>query len=326
VKPGVNEGLLAILLLLFVLIISGCSLPCFSVDNLGILGIAVQSGQDFRPAITNYSVFDIIKLLLAEAAFLGTAKDWIGLLSIAFVFLLTILVVPLIQGLLLTYHWWFPMTQQRREVVIALVEICQAWQFLEVFVIAIMVSAWQLGPVSEFMINSYCDSLQSTLSALVYFGIIADEDAQCFKVRASVESGTFFMIAAAFVLNFLNGFVETAAAQYQRDCIARDEAMMHDIKLDHETFRMIEEGNVEETIEKIQPAPALFTDQFRWSLVSKAQIREEEIIIPVNSQPEDQRIPAGPLNSAHAGKRIRTYVEPDMVVEQLEPTASNGSS
>jgi Paraquat-inducible protein A len=326
VRPGVNEGLLTAVALLFVLTISGCALPCFSVDILGILGIAVQSGQDFQPAITNYSVFDIMKLLLDEAALLGTPKDWIGLLSISLVFLLTILVVPLIQGLLLLYHWWLPMTQPRHQFFVALIEICQAWQFLEVFVIAIMVSAWQLGPVSEFLINSYCDSLQPTLAALVYFGIIADEDAQCFKVRASIESGTFFMISAAFVLSFLNGFVVTAAAQYQRDCIARDEALRQDIKPDHQTIRMLEEGNVEETIEKIQPMPALFTDQFRWWLVSNSRMREEENAITVDPQPQVQQIPAGSLRAAHAPPRKCEDTEPDIVVKHLEPTAQDRNS
>jgi hypothetical protein len=67
-----------------------------------------------------------------------------------------------------------------------LTEIFQAWQYVEVYMLAIIISSWQLGPVSEFMINSYCDGLTSTFATLVYYGILDPEDAQCFQVQAKI--------------------------------------------------------------------------------------------------------------------------------------------
>jgi Paraquat-inducible protein A len=271
IRPGVNIALMIVEAFLVALTVVGCYLPCFTLERLGILGILIESGQDFQRAITEHSVFSIVNLLLEEAVFLGTAKDWIGMISISLVFLLTVLVVPLLQGLLLFYHWWIPTTRHRRSRVIVSVEICHAWQYLEVFVIAVMLSAWQLGPVSEFLINGYCDSLRSTFSTLVYFGIIASEDAQCFKVRASIEPGTFVLVAAAIILNLVNAFVMKAVAHYERDCAAREEELIDPSQLDEMTIDMIQEGDVKGVTAKIQLTGALFTDEFRWLLVSYEQ-------------------------------------------------------
>jgi hypothetical protein len=51
----------------------------------------------------------------------------------------------------------------------------------------------QLGPVSEFMINSYCESLKDTFAQMVYYGILKEEDAQCFSVRSAVEPESFVL-------------------------------------------------------------------------------------------------------------------------------------
>ena len=37
------------------------------------------------------------------------------------------------------------------------------------------VAAWQLGGVSEFMINSFCGSLEDTFSSLAFYGIVSGE-------------------------------------------------------------------------------------------------------------------------------------------------------
>ena len=163
------------------------------------------------------------------------------------------------------------MTRERHLRFVTLTEICQAWQYIEVFVIAVMVSAWQLGSISAFLIESYCDSLKSTLSALAFFGIIAIEDAQCFKIRASIENGTYVLIASAFVLAFLNTLVMKAAAQYSRDCVAREDALAEPTKLDDVSARTMQNESVEEIVDKIQPTPVLFTDEFRWLLRSNAK-------------------------------------------------------
>jgi hypothetical protein len=90
--------------------------------------------------------------------------------------------------------------------------------------LAVLVSTWQLlGPASEYLINAYCEGLTDTFNSLVYFGILSEDDAQCFQLRGTVGWGCFALIAAAFLLAFLNTFVTRAVFQYQQDKADEDQ-------------------------------------------------------------------------------------------------------
>jgi len=261
VRRGVDPAVMVFAFLVVFFVIYGCTVPSFSLEVLGIIGVAVESGQGFDEAVTYHSVFSVVGLLLEEAKFLGTAADSLGIGSLCTLFILTILVVPLIQMVALVCQWFVPLTKKNRKRASNLVEILGAWQYVEVYLIALIVSAWQIGPVSEFMINSYCDGLDDTFSSLVYYGILAEENAQCFKVTATVESGTYVLALGAVMLALLSTFVVKAVVQYNedtKDANKTEEESTLDIADD--------DGNIEEVLEKIHPIPVMFTDQFRWLL------------------------------------------------------------
>lgn len=197
--------------------IIGCVLPSFSLDVLGLIGVAVESGQGFEDATKHLSVFAVIDLLMDEARFLGSTSDYVGLGSMSMIFAITVLLVPLLQSIALVYQWFAPMTQKRRNIVSVANEVLQAWQYAEVYLIAIFVASWQLGPISQFMVNSYCGSLGGFFSQMVYFGILKAEDAQCFSVQSSMEEGAYVLAAGAVLLALLNTFVTKAVTQYFRD-------------------------------------------------------------------------------------------------------------
>lgn len=110
------------------------------------------------------------------------------------------------------------------------------------------------------MINEYCGGLSDTLSQLVYYGIIKEEDAQCFRVESSIESAAYILVVAAILLAFLNTFVIKAVSQFFRDkeALARSQ--------DTCECPSIEEDDISDITKKITPAPVLFTDRFRWLL------------------------------------------------------------
>jgi hypothetical protein len=124
------------------------------------------------------------------------------------------------------------------------------------------------------MINSYCDSLQDTFAQLVYYGILAEEDAQCFSVRSTIEGGSFMLAAGAVLLALLNTFVVKAVTQYFRDDRDALEKMIvpadevSDVKSDHTSDTASEEESDVNghAAARIQPVPVLFTDTFRWTL------------------------------------------------------------
>jgi hypothetical protein len=127
----------------------------------------------------------------------------------------------------------------------------------------------QLGPISEFMINSYCDSLKDTFAQLVYYGILKEEDAQCFSVQSSIEGGSFALAAGAVLLALINTFVVKAVVQYFRD---EDELEKECLGDEEKCSNSMDSWNTEldesESIvsERIHPVPVLFTDTFRWLL------------------------------------------------------------
>jgi len=275
VRTWVNYALILSALLSNVCIIAGCILPSFSIEVFGLLGVAVEAGQEFRDAKTYHSVFTVTKLLFDQAKFLDTTNNYVGLTSFSVIFVLTVLLVPILQSLVLLGQWFVPMTRKQRTKISVLVEILQAWQYAEVYIIAIFVASWQLGPISSFMVNEYCDSLDGFFSELVFYGLLKTEDAQCFSVKSVIEEGFFILAVGSILLALINAFVSKATSQYCRD---QDEPnRMNEIQEHNSTLESAEAGqeaNANDSESTIHPPPVLFTDVFRWLLIPECQSKK----------------------------------------------------
>lgn len=257
----VSPMLVFLAIFCIVLIIVGCIMPSYSVSAYGIVGVLVESGQKFSAAETSYSVFTTISLLFEQARLTGTIADFIGLGSLSVILLLSVLVVPIAQSLVLLVQWFVPLTRKRRHRLMILLEILQAWQYAEIYLLAIIVGSWQLGPISAFMINPYCSSLKGFFSDLVYYGILKDQDAQCFQTDVQVLPMFYLLFAGTIALALINSFVMRAITQYVRD--SSSSTLENQLDVDD-----IEGLNQNEQMEpsKIHPVPVLFTDRYRWLL------------------------------------------------------------
>ncbi|CAB9512941.1 Paraquat-inducible protein A [Seminavis robusta] len=213
----VNPFLVLLGIALSVLVIVGCILPSYSLEVLGILGVLVESGNRWEQAVQKHSVLSTTKMLMDQAAFLGGAGNYLGLGTLSTLLVVTVLIVPLTQTFVLLVHWFAPMTRKARSRMENFLEGLQAWQYVEVYIIATVVATWQLGPISQFMINAYCGSLDSTFDMMVYYGILNEEDAQCFQVEAGIESAAYILVASAVLLAVLNTYIGNASRQYFRD-------------------------------------------------------------------------------------------------------------
>jgi uncharacterized membrane protein len=261
VRAGVNFLLIGSGITLSVFTIVGCLIPSFSFEQLGLLGVAIEIGRSTDIAINSFSVFDIAKTLMNQGRFLGTAGAITGMTLITIIFILTILIVPLVQAAVLLYQWFWPLKSEERERLKIIVEILAAWQYVDVFIIAVIISAWQLGPTSGYLVNEYCSSLSNIINGLVFSGALKQEDAQCFKLRASIDIGCYILIVAAFILIFLNIFISKALFQYETDKITRK-------KLNSTNASFSSEIGIDEVRNKIRSIPVLFSDTFRWYLTS----------------------------------------------------------
>ena len=107
--------LFATMLLSFVLlVICGCSLPSFSIETFGIVGLAIDSGQQFQEAKTSYSVFDLSTMIMDEARYISTASDFIGLGSLASLLVICVFLVPLAQAASQCIQWFAPTNVEQR--------------------------------------------------------------------------------------------------------------------------------------------------------------------------------------------------------------------
>ena len=142
VRRGTNTILVLFAVAVSVLVLFGCVLPSFSLEIRGVLGVVVESGQGFEAARSEYSVFTIIGLLFDQANFTGRVADYLGLGSLAGILILSVLIVPICQSLVLLYIWFAPMGDRRRRRLAIAVEVLQAWQYAEVYLMSVVVASW----------------------------------------------------------------------------------------------------------------------------------------------------------------------------------------
>lgn len=258
-KPWVPSALCVAAFATSFLVVLGCTLPSLSFEAQGIVGVLIRAGQGFQNTGNKNSVFSIARLLVGEARLLDTGKDYIGMISIAVLFVVTTLAVPLVQALLLVVQFLLPHTQKARSRLAVAIEVLQDWQYVDVYVISILITTSQLGNVSTYLVNPYCSSLQGALSSLAFYGLLKPDDAQCFHVQAGIDSGTYVLLAAAVLLTLLHAFVTKALAQYRRD-----EAAVGESADDGPVVSSNDGEEVAKAIQNVHPAPVLFTDTFRW--------------------------------------------------------------
>lgn len=124
------------------LIIIGVSLPAVGVEFLGMLGIAVEIGQNGEAAIRSLDLFGICHLLMDQARIVGDAQSYIGLGGLSALMVITVLIVPIVQAVTLIYQWFVPIAGKKRRRISILVETLQAWQYAEVYIISVIIASW----------------------------------------------------------------------------------------------------------------------------------------------------------------------------------------
>mmetsp|Transcript_5265 Transcript_5265/g.15313 ORF Transcript_5265/g.15313 Transcript_5265/m.15313 type:complete len:2439 (+) Transcript_5265:618-7934(+) len=329
VRSYVNSILPLCGLSLVIFIAMGCILPSFTLELFGLVGVAVEFGRDFEEATINHSVFSVIKLLFDQASYLGSTKDYIGLIVLSILFVSTILFVPIIQTITILCQWFFSSTiTQKRKIAVRL-EILQAWQYLEVYLVALFVSSWQLGPVSDFMINAYCKNLEDTFAQMIYFGVLKENDAQCFSVTSHINNNVFFLVAGAILLSFLSSFVLKATFQYFRDERDLDKSVKG---ADDSVFSSLDRESRYDDIDteivtNIRPVPVLFTDSFRWLLRATNTIALSSRTLSADSENDHWVLPEAtvvadadiPTNSRTVKGTYVSNLSPEGKID-LEPT------
>jgi hypothetical protein len=264
VKQGVTLGMLVLSGMALLFYFVGNSIKAFSLETLGLFGLLIESGRGFEEASEEYSVFGVASFLMDQARLLDTSSDTIGHFLLASVLVITVLLVPCVQVIMMIFQWLYPMGAVLRNRVLTAIEILQAWQYSEVFLVALLVGTMQAGQISSLIVKQFCADLNSTFATLEYYGILAKEDATCFSQEARVMGGFYLLVLGAVVLAILETFVITATLHWQRDATPDARSAMVD---DSETAQSSTDAHdMDQVIEKIRPPPILFTDRFHFLL------------------------------------------------------------
>lgn len=142
VRRFVNKAIIFGSLILCVMLAVSCGIPSLKLEIWGIIGLLIELGQNLEPAVRYEGVFSMAKLLVDQAKYLGGISNHIGMRFLAFLFVLTVFVVPVMQILTLVYHWAAPLAPKRRKKVALVLEVLQAWQYVEVYILAIIIESW----------------------------------------------------------------------------------------------------------------------------------------------------------------------------------------
>ena len=237
------------------LILVGCVLSSVGFEILGVLGILVEFGSNQEQAQTNYSVVSIATAVMEQGRVVDGA---FGHFLLSALVIVTVLIVPVLQTVLLLVQWYRPSTCPTKQRQSFAIEILQAWQYTEVYLLALFVASWQVGPISGFLNAQYCGNLQALFKELAFFGFLDEQDAGCFQLASDIQSGAILLLVGAVLLALLTSFVSKATHQYLMDttkkisttpCSIKDDVALDDKRL-----------------AKIRPVPVLFTDTFRWCL------------------------------------------------------------
>lgn len=150
---GENEGLVPkrfvsslILLISFlasICIALGCVIPSFTAEISGLVGLVVESGSGFREdAITKFSLFSMVRMLVQQSSFRSKSGDYLGLGALGLLLVCTVLIIPITQIALLVFHWFRPLHRIHRKRLIVAIEVLEAWQYTEVFVLSVVAGTW----------------------------------------------------------------------------------------------------------------------------------------------------------------------------------------
>jgi len=193
------------------LFICGCAVfPTFRLDLLGIVGLALEAGDE-GGAKVEHSLFTIVQLIMDQARYLDEASSYVGLGSLCLLFVATAFIVPVAQTAVLFSLWFLSMKVSTLRRLMYVLEILQAWQYAEVFILSLLVTTLQLGKVSTVLVNDYCGSLESLFNLAAQYDVLNTDNAQCLYIESELQSGFYVLIIACFMLLVFSTFVGKVA-------------------------------------------------------------------------------------------------------------------
>lgn len=258
IRPGANVLLAVLGIGSVAAIVVAIFSPVMSARIDGLVGAAVEAGEQFGKATEDYSILFIMQEVFDRTRFVDTMKADLGIVVLAVATGTTVIGIPILMAFTLLLQWLHPHGMNVRSKVHAFVEILQPWQYLEVFCLTVVMTSIQLGNLTETFAARYCQDLDGVFSALVTYGVLSDNAGKCFAVEGNVEYGSVLMVGGVFMLALLRIIVKGAFMQSQATVVQPGTPAL--------PKGSSAGGGDADIIAKIRPEPVLFSDRFSWLL------------------------------------------------------------
>jgi len=276
VPKATNQRLGALCILLFVLLFIGFARPVFNIQRFGLSSFLMQ--DEFRDV--DYSVFHVVDTIRESAENLDSGGLSFGLYLLSSVFVITVVIIPLFKLICLAFMWFTPMRMRLRYVFLKIVRLLDSWQYLEVYIVAVLFLMWQGESFVETYLDAYCDDLrESFFPLMVSSGLVEEENARCFYIILEPRGALSSLIIASILLEFFNQFVKSATIQLMEDFVESLDHKEYFEKSEESSSYESEDGFREKAIKVLLWVDLNFTDIFFLFLFSKAKetiIREIE--------------------------------------------------
>ena len=220
VRSGTNLFIVLLAMISIVFLAVGCILPSISFEILGIGGLLMEAGNDFEDITRDISLIDMLNILIEEAIYLDSIFQYVGLGTLLVLMVLTSILIPILIISILLSVWFLPMERKTRNRMMGAIDILKAWQYVEVYVLSVIVCTWQLGAVSEYMVNEpYCSGFNDQFALVANLEVVDASDAQCFYNSPELKIGIVYLIVSGVSIAILSSFVEAATKQkhYEND-------------------------------------------------------------------------------------------------------------
>jgi len=189
------------------LVIAGFFVTGFTVRVTGFPGLLMELAT--RGSATRY----FTPLYIAQQMTTVIPEDAPGVLlgtwALIIMLVCCVLFVPVAQAAVLLAVWVLPMPLARLKSCLKANEVLASWQYMEVYLIAVIVGCIQIPIVCSLLVGDACDPIQPYLNLLYQAGII--DHATCFGMYPVVEAGLWFIFVASVLLYAASIVVREAA-------------------------------------------------------------------------------------------------------------------
>jgi len=94
----------------------------------GLVALLTDFNDDMSRS-TEFTFFDLIRVLMEQAQYEGSISSWIGLVMLVMFFVLTAFVFPVLQTFTITLMCYVPLPDLKKERLFKFFRVVQAWNF-----------------------------------------------------------------------------------------------------------------------------------------------------------------------------------------------------